>query len=163
MRNGGPLPAHLSTSSLSNPSRWLQYKWLQPPPRALTGCLTIIKNSIPRLVLVAPFATRNGSNEHFAKTNRLPACCLYNFPGGPFFSGLVPPWNVPTRIRSGRSTNCGSTSATASRRRPANALLTSKLLTNNRRPLIANAFSKSVPPTNARRLPTRRLHIVNAL
>jgi hypothetical protein len=34
MRNGGPPPAHLSTSSLSDPSGWLQYKWLQPPPRA---------------------------------------------------------------------------------------------------------------------------------
>jgi hypothetical protein len=34
MRNGGPPPANLSTSSLSDPSRWLQYKWSQPPPRA---------------------------------------------------------------------------------------------------------------------------------
>jgi hypothetical protein len=34
MRIGGPPSAHVSTSSLSNLSRWLQYKWLQPPPRA---------------------------------------------------------------------------------------------------------------------------------
>ncbi len=34
MRNGGSPPAHLSLSSLSNPSAWLQYKWSQPPPRA---------------------------------------------------------------------------------------------------------------------------------
>jgi hypothetical protein len=34
IRNGGSPPAHLSTSSISNPSGWLQYKWLQPPPRA---------------------------------------------------------------------------------------------------------------------------------
>jgi hypothetical protein len=34
MRNGGLLPAHLPSSSLSDPSAWLQYKWLQPPPRA---------------------------------------------------------------------------------------------------------------------------------
>jgi hypothetical protein len=34
MRNGGSPPAHLSTSSLSDPSGWLQYKWSQPPPRA---------------------------------------------------------------------------------------------------------------------------------
>jgi hypothetical protein len=90
-------------------------------------------------MLVVPFATRNGSNEHFLKTNRPPACCLQNCLGGPFFLRLAPAWNVPTRIGSGRSTNCGSTSATASRRQPANAYLT------------------SVPPTNARRLPARRL------
>jgi hypothetical protein len=34
MRNGGLPPAHLPLSSLSNPLAWLQYKWLQPPPRA---------------------------------------------------------------------------------------------------------------------------------
>jgi hypothetical protein len=34
MRNDGPPPAHLSTPSLSDPSGWLQYKWLQPPPCA---------------------------------------------------------------------------------------------------------------------------------
>ncbi len=34
MRNGGLPPAHLPSSSLSDPSAWLQYKWSQPPPRA---------------------------------------------------------------------------------------------------------------------------------
>jgi hypothetical protein len=34
MRNGGSSPAHLPSSSLSDPSWWLQFKWLQPPPRA---------------------------------------------------------------------------------------------------------------------------------
>ena len=34
MRNGGSPPAHLSSSSLSHPSWWLQFKWSQPPPRA---------------------------------------------------------------------------------------------------------------------------------
>jgi hypothetical protein len=34
MRNGGSPPAHLSSSSLSDPSAWLQYKWSQPPPCA---------------------------------------------------------------------------------------------------------------------------------
>ncbi len=115
-------------------------------------------------MLVVPFAMRNGSNEHFAKTSRPPAYCLQNCPGGPFLLELAPAWNAPTRIGSEQLTNCGSTSATASRQqRPANALSMSKLLANNKRPLIANASSKSVPPTNARRLPTRRLHIVNAL
>jgi hypothetical protein len=34
MRNGGSSPAHLSSSSISDPSWWLQFKWSQPPPRA---------------------------------------------------------------------------------------------------------------------------------
>jgi hypothetical protein len=34
MRNGGLPPAHLPSSSLSNPSAWRQYKWSQPPPHA---------------------------------------------------------------------------------------------------------------------------------
>jgi hypothetical protein len=127
-----------------------------------TGCLMIIKNSIPWPMLVIPFVTRNGSNKHFAKTNRPPACCLQNCPGGPSFLGLAPVRNAPTRIGSGQSTNCGSTSATASRRRPANAIMTRKLLAKNKRPLTANASSMSLPPTNTRRLPSRRLHAISA-
>jgi len=34
MKNGGSSPAHLSSSSLSDSSWWLQFKWSQPPPRA---------------------------------------------------------------------------------------------------------------------------------
>jgi hypothetical protein len=33
MRNGGSPLAHLSSSYLSDPSWWLQFKWSQPPPR----------------------------------------------------------------------------------------------------------------------------------
>ena len=33
MCNGGSPPAHLSSSYLSDPSWWLQFKWSQPPPR----------------------------------------------------------------------------------------------------------------------------------
>jgi hypothetical protein len=111
------LPGGCNTSGRSLP---------HGPP---TECLMIIKKLIPRPMLVVPFATRNGSNKHFAKTNRPPACCLQNHPGGASFLGLMPVWNAPTRIGSGRLTNCGSTSATASRWRPANAISMRKLLT----------------------------------
>ncbi len=126
-----------------------------------TGYLTIFKNSIPRPMLVVPFAMRNGSNKHFVKTNKLLACCLQNCLGGPSFSGLAPARNVPTRIGSGRSTNCGSTSATASRRQPDNTILMSKLLAKKRRLLTTNASSMSMLQTNASRLPARRprLHV----
>jgi hypothetical protein len=82
--------------------------------------------------------------------------------------GLAPTRNASTRIGSGWSTNCRSTSATASRRQPANTILTRKPLVNARRQIVANGSLTSVPPTNARRPPvvngflTRRLHIVNA-
>jgi hypothetical protein len=145
------LPGGCNTSGCSLP---------HAPP---TGCLTIIKNSIPWLMLVVPFATRNGSNEHFTKTISLPACCLQNCLGGLFFLGLTPVRNAPTRIGSGWSTNCGSTSATASRRQPTNAFLMSVPPTNARRPparrllALLNAYFRSVPPTNARRPSARRL------
>jgi hypothetical protein len=119
-------------------------------------------------MLVIPFATRNGSKEHFVKTNRLPACCLQNRPGGPFYMGLSPARNTPTGIRSGQLTTCGRTSAIASRRQPANAILTRKPFVNARRPIVAYDSLTSVPPTNARRpsvvngFPTRRLHVVSA-
>jgi hypothetical protein len=69
------LPGGFNTSGRSLP---------HAPP---TGCLAIIKNSIPRPMLVAPFSTRNGSNKHFVNTNRPPACCLQNHPGGPILLG----------------------------------------------------------------------------
>ena len=34
MGNGGSPPAHLPSSSLSDPEVWLQIKWSQPPPQA---------------------------------------------------------------------------------------------------------------------------------
>ena len=82
--------------------------------------------------------------------------------------GLALAQNEPTRIGSGRSMNCGRTSAIASRRRPANTILTRKPLVNARRPIVVNNSLSSVPPTNARRLPVvngfsmRRLHVINA-
>ncbi len=126
-------------------------------------------------MLVVPFAMRNGSNEHFTKANRPPACCLQNCLGGPFFLGLAPTRNAPTRIGSGRSMNCGSTSATASRRQPANAFLTSVSPRNARKPpvrrllMLLNAFLTKELPLNARRLcvastsSTRRPLVTNAL
>ncbi len=126
-------------------------------------------------MLVVPFTMRNDSNKHFAKANRPPACCLQNCLGGPFFLGLAPARNSPTRIGSGWSTNCGSTSATASRQQPANAFLTSVLPRNARRPPTRrlleplNSFLMNELPSKARRLcvanasSTRRPLVANVL
>jgi hypothetical protein len=127
-----------------------------------TGCLTATNTTIPWPPLVVPFATKNGINKPFAKTNRPLGYCLRTHQGGPFYKGLALARTVPTGIGSGLLIPCGRTSTIASRQRPANAISTSKLLTKNRRLLTANASSMSVPPTNARRLPAGRLHIVNA-
>jgi hypothetical protein len=40
MGNGGSPPAHLPSSSLSEPEVWSQIKWSQPPPRAPSPLLT---------------------------------------------------------------------------------------------------------------------------
>jgi hypothetical protein len=115
-----------------------------------TGCSTIIKNSIPRPMLVVPFVTKNGFNEPFAKTHRLLGYYLRTHPGGPFYIGLAPAQNKPTRIGSGQSMTCGTTSAITSKRQPANTISTRKPLVNARRLSVVNGFS------------TRRLHVVSA-
>jgi hypothetical protein len=128
----------------------------------------IIKNSIPRPMLVVPFVTKNGINKLFAKTHRLLGDCLRTHPGGPFYMGLAPTQNMPTGIGSGQLTTCGKTSAIASRQQPTNTISTKKPLINARRPIVANNSSTSVPPTNARRpsvvngFLARRLHVVSA-
>jgi hypothetical protein len=55
MRNGGPPLAYLSTSSLSDPSRWLQYKWLQPPPRTPDWVFDDFQNFNPPADVGRPF------------------------------------------------------------------------------------------------------------
>jgi hypothetical protein len=153
MRNGGLPPAHLPSPSLSNPSVWLQYKWSQPPPCAPDWVCDAPDDWISRAL-----------REDQQATGVLPP----KLPGGPFYMGLAPARNMPTGIGSGRSTNCGRTSAIAYRRRPTNAILTRKPLVNARRPINANNSSTSVLPTNARRPPvvngfsTRRLRIISA-
>ena len=116
-----------------------------------TGCSTIIKNSIPRPKLVVHLVTKNDFNEPFAKTHRLLGYYLQTHPGGPFYMGLAPAQNTPTRIGSGQLATCGRMSALTSKRQPANAISTRKPLINARRPTIANDSLTSVPPTNARR------------
>ncbi len=96
----------------------------QAPP---TGFLTIIKNLIPRPMLVVPFVTKNGFNEPFVKMHRLLGYYLRTHPGGPFYMGLAPARNTPSGIGSGQSTTCGRTSAITSRQQPTNAFLTRRL------------------------------------
>jgi hypothetical protein len=54
MRNGGSSLAHLSTSSLSDPSWWLQFKWSQPPPRAPEWLFDYYKSYNPPAPLKTP-------------------------------------------------------------------------------------------------------------
>jgi hypothetical protein len=101
------------------------------------------------------------------KTNRPRGySCLLHWEGG-FLTEVALARRLPTSTGNELWTNCGRTSAIASRRRPANTISMRKLLVNARRPPVVNAFSTSVLPTNARRPPvvngfsTRRLHSVN--
>jgi hypothetical protein len=89
MRNGGSPPAHLSLSSLSDPSWWLQFKWSQPPPRTPEWLFDYYEryNPPPWTPSVGRFASKIGINEPSAKTNRLPDCCRRGHTGGVRIAG----------------------------------------------------------------------------
>ena len=59
MRNGGSPPAHLSSSYLSDPSWWLHFKWLQPPPRAPKWLFDYYKSYNPAANVGRPLQEEN--------------------------------------------------------------------------------------------------------
>ncbi len=168
MRNGGSPPAHLSSSFLSDPSGWLQYKWLQPPPRAPDWVIANYLKFNPLADVGCPLCDKEWLQRALCEDQQVAGLLPPNCPGGPFYMGLVPTRNMPNGIGSGQLTTCGRTSTIASRQQPANAISTRKPLINARRPIVANDSLTSVPPTNARRpsvvngFLTRRLHVVSA-
>ena len=88
MSNGGSPPAPLPPY-ISDPSWWLQFKWLQPPPRAPEWLFNYYKCYNPPANIGQLLHDKEWHNEPFAKTNRLPDCCRRGHPEGPFFMGLA--------------------------------------------------------------------------
>jgi hypothetical protein len=150
MGNGGSPLAHLSSSSLSDPSWRLQFKWSQPPPRAPEWLFDSYRryNPLPRTPMVARLHTKNGFNEPCAKTNRLPDCCRCNM-GGPFFMGLALTRTAPTGIRRRLSTIYGRTSTRHSS-------LSRPLALTRRRLLLALARRRLLLALARRRLPAAK-------
>ncbi len=66
MGNGGSPPAHLSSSSLSDPSWWLQFKWSQPPPRA-PECGVLL--TLPAGDILAPPVSSLSTLEDLVRAN----------------------------------------------------------------------------------------------
>jgi hypothetical protein len=151
MRNGGSPPAHLSSSSLSDPSWWLQYKWLQPPPHAPEWVINNYLKFNPPANVGRPLHNKEWLQRALCEDQQAANLLPPKLPGGPILLGARAPRNALPRIGSGRLMPCGMTSTTASKLQPANAILISKLLANNRRQLIVNSSLTSMLPTNARR------------
>jgi hypothetical protein len=154
MRNGGSPPAHLSSSSLSDPSGWLQYKWSQPPPRAPEWVIDDYLKFNPPANVGCPLHDEEWLQQALREVQQAAGLLPPKSLGGPILLGAHAraecayqdwKWTVDALWEDERHR------LQTAARQSANAILTSKLLTNNRRQLIANASSTSVLPRNARR------------
>jgi hypothetical protein len=87
MRNGGPPLAHLSTSSLSDPSRWLQYKWLQPPPCAPDWVFDNFQKFNPRANVGHPFCNKEWLQRALCKDQQAAGLLPPKLPGGAILLG----------------------------------------------------------------------------
>jgi hypothetical protein len=87
MRNGGSPPAHLSSSSLSDPSRWLQYKWLQPPPRAPDWVFDDFQKVNPPAYVGCPLRDEEWLQRALCEDQQAAGLLPQKFPGGPILLG----------------------------------------------------------------------------
>ncbi len=87
MRNGGLPPAHLPSSSLSDPSAWLQYKWLQPPPRAPDWVFGDFQKFNPPADVGPPFCNKERLQQALREDQQAASLLLLKLPGGPILLG----------------------------------------------------------------------------
>jgi hypothetical protein len=87
MRNGGLPPAHLPSSSLSDPSAWLQYKWSQPPPRAPNWVFEDFRNFNPPANVGSPFHDEEWVQRALCKDQQAASLLPPISPGGPILLG----------------------------------------------------------------------------
>ncbi len=87
MRNGGPLPAHLLTSSLSDPSGWLQYKWSQPPPCAPHWVFCNYQKFNPPANVGRPLRNKEWLQQALCKDQQAAGLLPPKLPGGPILLG----------------------------------------------------------------------------
>jgi len=118
------------------------------PHAPLSGCSTTTNATTPRQTLVDRFGMKNGINEPFTKTNRLPDCCRRGHVEGPFFMVLALARTTPTGFGRGPSMYCGRTSTRRYSR-------STPLAHTTRRLPAANSSSSSKPhvPASRRLLP----------
>jgi hypothetical protein len=87
MGNGGSPPAHLPLSSLSDPLAWLQYKWLQPPPRAPDWVFDIYQKFNPPADVGCPLRDKEWLQRAFCEDKQAAGILPPDPPGGPILLG----------------------------------------------------------------------------
>jgi hypothetical protein len=87
MRNGGPPRAHLSTSSLSDPSGWLQYKWSQPPPHAPDWVFNDYQKINPPADVGCPLCNKEWLQRALREDQQAASLLPPKLPGGPILLG----------------------------------------------------------------------------
>jgi hypothetical protein len=87
MRNGGSPPAHLSSSFLSDPSGWLQYKWSQPPPRAPNWVIANYLKFNPPADVGCPLCNEEWLQRALREDQQAAGLLPQKFPGGPILHG----------------------------------------------------------------------------
>ncbi len=87
MRNGGLLPAHLLSSSLSKPLAWLQYKWSQPPPRTPAWVFNNYQKINPPADVGRPLHDKEWHLRAFREDKQAAGILPPDPPGGPILLG----------------------------------------------------------------------------
>ncbi len=87
MRNGGLPSAHLPSSSLSDPSAWLQYKWSQPPPRAPDWVFNDFQKFNPPADVGRPFCNEEWLQGALREDQQATGLLPPKLPGGPILLG----------------------------------------------------------------------------
>jgi len=87
MRNGGSPPAHLSSSYLSDPSWWLQFKWSQPPPRAPEWLFDYYKRYNPPPNIGQPFRDKGWHQQAICDDQQTAGLLPPGPRGGPILHG----------------------------------------------------------------------------
>jgi hypothetical protein len=83
MRNGGLPPAHSPSSSLSDPSAWLQYKWSQSPPRAPNWVFDNYQKFNPPADVGCPLGDEEWHQQAFREDKQAAGILPPDPPGGP--------------------------------------------------------------------------------
>jgi hypothetical protein len=87
MRNGGSPPAHLSLSSLSDYSGWLQYEWLQPPPLAPEWVINSYLKFDPSANVGRSLRNEEWLQQALCKDQQVASLLPPKLPGGPILLG----------------------------------------------------------------------------
>jgi hypothetical protein len=87
MRNGALLPAHLPSSSLSDPTAWLQYKWSQPPPCAPDWVFDVYQKFNPPADVGRPLCDEEWLQQALCEDKQAAGILPPDLPGGPILLG----------------------------------------------------------------------------